>query len=84
MAEGSGIYPPNSTDEVILVTGNFNNFVREKFSLILNMFDVFAYSSKQCCESGMFILDPRSEFFYPGSAGSKVKKIPNPNLHQRS
>ncbi len=29
----------------------------------------------QCCGSEMFILDPESEFFHPGS---RVKKAPNP------
>jgi hypothetical protein len=33
----------------------------------------FTYS--QCCESGMLIPDPGSEFFHPGS---RVKKIQNP------
>ncbi len=33
---------------------------------------------KGCCRSGMFIPDPRSEFFHPGS---RVKRIPDP--HQR-
>jgi hypothetical protein len=72
MAEGSGIYPPNATDEVILV--NVHTFFFEKFSLFLNMFDVFVFSSKQCCGSGMFTLDPGSVFFHPGS---RMKKIPD-------
>jgi hypothetical protein len=33
----------------------------------------------QCCGSGMFILDPLSEFFHPRS---RVKKIPDP--HQKN
>ncbi len=36
-------------------------------------------SNDQCCGSGMFLPDPESEFFHPGS-GSRIhiKKIPDP------
>jgi hypothetical protein len=38
------------------------------------------FTSEQCCGSGMFIPDPESEFFHPGS---RVGKIPGPDPHQR-
>jgi hypothetical protein len=34
----------------------------------------------RCCRSGMFILDPESEFFHPGS---RVKKISDPDPYKR-
>jgi hypothetical protein len=34
------------------------------------------YLLGQCCGSGMFMPDPGSEFFHPGS---RVKKIPDPH-----
>jgi hypothetical protein len=40
----------------------------------------------QCCESGMFIPDPGSRFFFhPGTGiqGSKRFRIPEPDPHQR-
>jgi hypothetical protein len=37
----------------------------------------FSYS---CCGSGMFIPDPGSEFFHPGS---RIKKIPDPGYQNR-
>jgi hypothetical protein len=37
-------------------------------------------TEQQCCESGMFMPDLGSEFFLPGS---RVKKIPDPDPHQR-
>jgi hypothetical protein len=30
---------------------------------------------KQCCGSGMFILDPGSEFFHPGSRDEKISDV---------
>jgi hypothetical protein len=39
-----------------------------------------ACSLRQCCGSGMFILDPGSDFFHPGSQiqDPRVKKAPDP------
>ncbi len=42
-------------------------------------FSKFGTYWQQCCGSGMFIPDPGSEFFDPGS---RVKKIPDPHPHQ--
>jgi len=50
----------------------------EKPAFIMKLGEL-SYPSGQCCGSGMFILDPGSDFFYPGSS---VDKILDLNPHQ--
>jgi hypothetical protein len=45
------------------------------FNFLICAYNIFFY--KQCCRSEIFIPDPGSQFFYPGS---KVKKIPDPRV----
>ncbi len=59
--------------------------MRERHSPWEEIHKIGRQTKKQCCGSGIFIPDPRSGFFHPGSriqgqkdSGSWVKKIPDP------
>ncbi len=61
-----------------------NNKVREPCHFLSQWTEVLhwwqsasIYAIYQCCGSGMFITDPGSEFFHPGS---RVKKAPDPRI----